>query len=182
VATDPYVAPEYDEEPRQQQNVAPGVVIPPARSWTPNRPGDEVSVGQPRGPLFGSPGPNIGYALTLVNRAVDRFALAPGEDAHDAAAVVGELAMRRAASYGRAPVMTDIECAMLVLGYQGGCTPDFAEWRARAVAGAGHEYARRRELCDSVPIDELRLTPAALAPRVEDVRKQVRETFETLPA
>ncbi len=85
--------------------------------------------------------------------------------------------MRRAASYGRAPVMPDIECGMLVFGYQGGCAPDFAEWRATVVEGAAHEYVRRRELCDAVPLDALRLAPSALGTRVEDVRREVRATF-----
>jgi hypothetical protein len=182
VSTDPYVAPDIDELPRQAQNVAPGVSIPAPAAWHAGRPGDDVAIGQPHGLLLGSPGPNVGYALALVERARDRFALAPHEHADDAAAVVGDLGMRRAASYGRAPVMPDVECAMLVFGYQGGCAPDFAEWRATVVEGASHEYARRRELCDAVSLDELRLAPTALASRVEDVRRQVRAAVEALGA
>ena len=178
MSTDPYVAPELDELPRQEQNVAPGVHLPPPRAWWLGRPGDEVALSQPQGLLFGSPGPNVGYALALVERARDRFALAPHEEVEDASAIVGELAMRRGASYGRAPVMHDIECAMLVFGYQGGCAPDFAEWRARVVEGARHDYFRRRTLCDAVPIDALRLAPSVLATRVEEVRRQVREAAE----
>ena len=178
MSTDPFVAPDLDEAPRQEQNVAPGVTLPAAVAWHPGRPGDEVAIGQPHGLLLGSPGPNVGYALALVHRASDRFALAPHEHTEDAAAVVGDLGMRRAASYGRAPVMPDIECAMLAFGYQGGCAPDFAEWRATVVEGAAHEYARRRELCDAVPLDALRLAPSALSSRVEDVRHEVRATVE----
>lgn len=179
--TDPYVAPELDELPRQTQNVAPGVHVPPAEAWTADRPGDEVAYGQPRGMLLGSPGPNIGYALTLVQRVRDRLALAPGEHVDDAASVVGELGMRRAASYGRAPVMPDLECAMLIFGYQGGCPADFAAWRARVVEGAHHDYPRRRALCDGVAIDELRLAPRALAPRVDAVRSTLRAAVDAAP-
>ncbi len=179
--TDPYVAPELDELPRQAQNVAPGVSLPAAEPWRLGRPGDEVAVGQPRGLLLGSPGPNIGYALKLVQRVRDRLVLAPGEHVDDAAALVGELGMRRAASYGRAPVMPDLECAMTVFGYQGGCPPDFATWRAAVVEGVHHEYPRRRALCDAVPIDELRLTPTVLAGRVEGVRATVRAAVESAP-
>jgi hypothetical protein len=179
VPTDPYVAPDIDELPRQAQNVAPGVMLPAAAAWRVGRPGDEVSTGQPRGLMLGSPGPNIGYALTLVERVRDRLALAPYEHTDDAAAVVGDLAMRRAASYGRAPVMPDIECAMLVFGYQGGCPPDFAEWRAQAVEGAHHEYARRRALCDAVSLDALRLAPTALSSRVDEVRREVRSAVDS---
>ncbi|MEX2254632.1 MAG: hypothetical protein WEC34_04265 [Acidimicrobiia bacterium] len=185
MSTDPFVSPTPADTPRQAQNVAPGVTLPAARAWSLHRPGDEVAVGQPHGELLGDPGPNIGYALTLVHRAQDRFALAPHEHRDDAAAVVGELAMRRAASYGRAPVIHDVECAMSVLGYQGGCAPDFAEWRAGMVLGAHHEYARRRALVDAVPPDELRLAPSALASRIESVRGALRRAVEhdrALPA
>lgn len=178
MSTDPFVAPDIDEAPRQEQNVAPGVRIPAAVAWHTGRPGDEVATGQPRGLLLGSPGPNVGYALALVRRASDRFALAPHEHFEDAAAVVGDLGMRRAASYGRAPVMPDIECAMLVFGYQGGVAPDFAEWRASVVEGAAHDYSRRRELCDAVSLDELRLALPALTSRIEDVRREVRATVD----
>lgn len=181
MSTEPYVPASHDDVPRQDQNLAPGVHVPPARSWRVHRPGDEVSVGQPHGELLGSPGPNVGYALTLAHRACDRFALAPHEHVDDAVAVVGELAMRRAASYGRAPVMPDVECAMLVLGYQGGCAPDFAEWRATLIEGAHHEYARRRVLVDAVPLDELRLAPSALAARAEEVRRHLRAGVEAAP-
>jgi len=174
VSTDPYVPADPGDAPRQAQNVAPGVALPPARAWRLHRPGDEVAVGQPHGELFGDPGPNIGYALSLVHRAQPRFALAPHEHFDDAAAVVGEVAMRRAASYGRAPVATDVECAMLAFGYQGGCAPDFAEWRASMIQGAHHDYPRRRVAVEAVPLDELRLTPQALASRVEEVRRRVR--------
>jgi hypothetical protein len=175
--TDPFTVPAEGDAPRQEQNLAPGVSVPPAGRWTADRPGDLLG-GQPHGEMLGSPGPNVGFALTLVHRAQDRLALAPHEHRDDACAVVGAVAMRRAASYGRAPVMPDIECAMLVLGYQGGCAPDFAEWRARAIEGAHHEYTLRRVFSDAVPLDALRLAPSALTPRVEDVRREVRTAAE----
>ena len=172
--TDPFIATNLDDAPRQAQNLAPGARIPPARSWRADRPGD-LHGAQPEGELLGSPGPNIGYGLTLAARARDRLALAPHEHAEDAVAVVGELAMKRAASYGRAPVMTDVECAMLVLGYQGGADPDFAQWRASAVETAGHDYARRRVFCDAVDFDALRLMPSALSSRIAEVRASLRD-------
>jgi hypothetical protein len=176
VSTDPFVAPTADDAPLPTQNVAPGVAVPPAQGWRLHRPGDDVAVGQPRGELLGVPGPNIGYALSLVHRAKARFALAPHEHFDDAAAVVGEVAMRRAASYGRAPVAADVECAMLVFGYEGGCTPDDAEWRASVIQGAHHDYPRRRVLVEAVPLDELRSAPSALRGRLDDVRARLRAT------
>jgi hypothetical protein len=172
--TDPYVSARLDEAPRQEQNVAPGAHRPPSRAWFATRPGD-LEHGQPVGELFGSPGPNIGYALTLANRVRDRLALAPHERADDALAVIGELAMKRAASYGRAPVMTDVETALLVLGYQGGCAPAFAEWRAAAVEDAHHDYPLRRALCDAVDIEDLQRPPAARSAQLDSLREHVRE-------
>ena len=59
------------------------VHMPPARSWRADRPGDLGAV-QPKGALLGSPGPNVGYALTLANRVRDRMRLEPHEEADDA--------------------------------------------------------------------------------------------------
>lgn len=184
--TDPFVAPTLDDAPRQEPNLAPGVHLPPAKGWWADRPGD-LHGGQPVGELLGAPGPNIGYALALVRRAADRLMLAPHEHRDDAIALVGELAMKRAASYGRAPVMADVESAMLVLGYTGGTEPDFAQWRAQAVHGAAHDYPRRRALCDAVDVDVIRLAPRALAGRLAEVRAgfrdaAVRELGERRPA
>ena len=75
MAADPFVADTLADEPRQARNLAPGVSMPPARPWVADRPGDEVSLGQPHGRLFGNPGPNIGYAAILTHRIVDRLAL-----------------------------------------------------------------------------------------------------------
>ena len=113
--------------------------MPPARAWVADRPGDEVAAGQPHGRLFGTPGPNIGYAATLAHRLGDRLALGPGEHLEDALAVVSELAMKRAASFGRAPVLADLDVAALILGYLGGCDPDDA-----LVAGRSHRRCRPR--------------------------------------
>lgn len=181
MSTDPYVAARRDEEPRQEPNLAPGVYRPPTRAWRAVRPGD-LNGDQPRGGLFGTPGPNIGYALGLANRARDRLALAPHERVDNALAVVGELAMARAVSYGRAPVMPDVEWALLVLGYQGGCDPSFAQWRARAVEDAHYDYRQRRALCDAVTVDVLTLSPSALAAQLGAVRERVRARSEAFLA
>jgi hypothetical protein len=167
--TDPFVADRLDDEPRQLPNLSPGVRLPAARSWHTDRPGDLVDGIQPRGALLGSPGPNIGYALLLTHRAVDSFDRSPLEHADDVEAVVAALAMKRAASFGRAPVGADVECAALVLGYQGTATPEVVEWRAAAVDDAHHDYEAVRTICDAVPLEALRLAPSALAARLGDV-------------
>jgi hypothetical protein len=176
VATDPFVAPELGDLPRQAANLAPGVRIPPAHSWHASRPGD-LEAGQPVGGLLGRPGPNVGYALALTNRMRDSLSLAPHESIDDAVAAVSELAMRRAASFGRAPVMADVEAAATVLGYTGDAPAGFATWRADAVHGADHEWAVRRAVVDAVPESALRKPPPAGA-QLDDVRSDLKAALD----
>jgi hypothetical protein len=156
--TDPFVAPELEDRPRQETNLAPGVHLPAAQGWRANRPGDLVA-GQPTGSLLGRPGPNVGYAVTLAARRRDSITLAPHEHAADAMAVIAELAMKRAASYGRAPIMPDVQIAATLLGYEGEPDDAFASWRTGVVHGADHEYGVRRAVIDAVPDSVLRLPP-----------------------
>jgi hypothetical protein len=164
VPTDPFVAPDLDDRPRQQQNLPPGLGYPPARSWKPDRPGDrtamEAGTATPEGALRGRPGPNVGYGYTLAERARDRLRLAPHEHAEDAVSVVAEVAMKRAAAFGRAPVKADIDLAIEILGYEGAIDDGFGAWRARAVHDAAHHYPVRRAIVDSVPDTLLRAGPA----------------------
>ncbi|MGH9026540.1 MAG: hypothetical protein ACRDWD_10580 [Acidimicrobiia bacterium] len=170
---DPYVAERLEDRPRQEQNLAPGVKMPAARTWWSDRPGD-LPAGQPRGGLFGAPGPNIGYALTLAERMRDQLALADGEHTDDALALVGEIAMRRAAGFGRAPVKTDLEIARTILGWSadGAPWPDegFVAWRTKAIRDAAHEYERRRALVDAVPEAALNAGPADFSAQVPGAR------------
>jgi hypothetical protein len=177
VAADPYVTPTLDDTPRQLPNLAPGVRIPPARPWVPDRPGDDVAYGQPRGRLFGTPGPNIGFALLLAHHLHDRMTLTPSEHFDDAAAVVSEVAMKRAASYGRAPVLADLESAATILGYLGGCDPDDALWREAAVADAEHDYPTRRAICDAVELANLRRPLETIRARALEYRGQLRAAW-----
>jgi hypothetical protein len=157
--TDPFVAPELDDLPRQEPNLAPGVHLPAAHAWKADRPGDLVA-GQPTGHLLGRPGPNVGYALTLAERLRDSLQVLPHEHVADALSVIAELAMKRAASYGRAPTLPDVEIAATLLGYRGGQVDEsFADWRRQVVHGAEHEYGVRRALVDAVPDAVLRLPP-----------------------
>jgi hypothetical protein len=153
--TDPFVPPDPSARPRQQQNLPPGVALPPARSWRATRPGD-LAAGWVEGPLLGRPGPNVGYSYTLAKRAADRLRLAPHEHLDDAIAVVAEIAGKRATLFGRAPVIGDIDVAVMLLGYDGSADDAFAEARSQLVHEAAHNYPRRRAIVDSVPDDLLR--------------------------
>jgi hypothetical protein len=171
--TDPYVPSKIGDRPRQQQNLPPGLGLPPARDWRADRPGDLKS--QPgEGALMGRPGPNVGYAYTLAARARSKLRLSAHEHAEDVIAVIAEIAGKRAARFGRAPVIGDIDVAVELLGYDGTADESFVELRSRLTHDAAHDYTRRRELVDAVPEELLRLRGAALAERVAEWRAQAR--------
>ena len=170
--TDPYVPVPLDEKPRQQQNFAPGVFMPPARAWVADRPGD-VRARPPRGPLTGSPGPNVGFTLSLARRARDRFRLEPGEHVDDAVAVVAELAMKRAATFGRAPTILDVDFAIELLGYAGAAPENVRRWRPGVVRGADHDYVVRRAIADTVSSSLLRITLQELPEHLSAVRAAI---------
>ena len=173
--TDPFVAPELDDRPRQEPNLAPGVHLPAAQAWKADRAGDLVA-GQPTGNLLGRPGPNVGYAVTLATRLRDSVQLAPHEHQADALAVIAELAMKRAASFGRGPVLADVQTAATLLGYQGECDDSFAAWRRDVSHGADHEYGVRRALVDAVPDAVLRLPPKVPA-LVDEFRVDLQQSL-----
>ena len=168
--TDPYVPTPLDEKPRQKQNFAAGVSMPPARGWRADRPGDDV-VQMPSGPLTGSPGPSIGFALTLAKRSRDRLRLEPSEHGDDAVAVVAELAMKRASTFGRAPTATDIDVAAELLGFSGPAPADVKSWRPGVIRGAHHEYVVRRRIADAVDDAVLRTALGDLGEVIADARR-----------
>ncbi len=173
MATDPFVAPRLGDLPRERQNLSPGVDYPPASAWEANRAGD-LPTGQPDGPLYGKPGPNVGFATKLAHGRSDRMHLRDHEALEDALPVVSELGMRRAASFGRAPTVHDIDWAIRLMGYDRPVGDDF-DWRLPAVEGAHEEWPRRREIVNVVPDELLRLAPDQLGEGVEEFRAAVRE-------
>jgi hypothetical protein len=172
VPTDPFVPSELADRPRQQQNLPPGLAPPPARDWRADRPGDLGGV-EAAGALLGRPGPNVGYAYTLAGRARDVLRISALEHDDDVVAVLAEIGGKRAASFGRAPVMTDIDVAIALLGYDGLVEDSFVEVRSRLVHGAAHDYIRRRELVDAVPEALLSMRMADLLRAVDEWRSQL---------
>jgi hypothetical protein len=169
VPTDPFVPSDPNARPRQQQNLPPGLALPPAGDWRSDRPGD-LGPEQPEGALLGRPGPNVGYAYTLAQRAKDRLRLGPFEHVNDALAVLAEVAGKRAALYGRAPVIGDIDLAIAILGYDGTAGDGFVAARTAAVHDASHSYYRRRAMVDSVPDELLRQRPQQAAAEIAEWR------------
>jgi hypothetical protein len=167
---DPFVPASLDEAPRQEPNLAPGSHMPPSRSWKADRPGD-LGAMQPKGALLGSPGPNVGYALRLANRVRDRMKLEPHEEADDAIAVIAAIAMKRSATFGRAPTVNDVDFAMELLGYAGDAPEDVRNWRPDVVRAAAHDYIVRRAVVDTVSTGLLRLAITELPEHLAIVRE-----------
>ena len=177
--TDPFVPAELADRPRQQQNLPPGLAPPAAGDWRANRPGD-LTADTTTGPLIGRPGPNVGYAYTLAARARGALRMSPLEHDDDVVAVIAEIAGKRAASFGRAPVMTDVDVAIALLGYDGLVDDDFVALRARLVHDAAHSYPRRRRLVDAVPESLLPLRMADLLRAVDEWRSELTRTHAGL--
>ena len=166
-------APEF--VPRKAGRSGKAYESPPRRadSWLAVRPGDLEGRGQPSGPGLGVQGPDQGYALTLARRLRDQLVLTDGERAADAIAGCLGVALRRAALFGRAPVIDDLRLAFALFGFLDGDAPqDLVEFRRHRFAGAdsSHHYAEVRELAVLVPEETLRMTAGEVAARRADWR------------
>jgi hypothetical protein len=126
--------------------------------WTLDRPAEVAFGRQPVGPRLGYPGPDIGYALTLLPRIRPEIRMAPGEHVEDADAGCSAIAMRRAAIFGRAPVIHDLRIAFTIWGFLDEHPPAvLVAYRGPRFAGAGHDYDTQRAIVDQIPDATLRL-------------------------
>jgi hypothetical protein len=144
----------------------PSAILPPPRPWYPGRPGDLDGRRPPSGPRFGATGPDLGYGLKLARRLADRVELAAGEHRTDAVAGCFACGSRRAAHFGRAPVIHDMEWAYLLWGYLGTPPDDLVQWRAPRFRGAAENYWVQRQVVDAVRPETLSLTPAQVSERL----------------
>jgi len=162
MAVDPYVPTRQEDAPRRS------VAIPPAQGWRAVRPGDidpAVAPGR-KGILFGTPGPDSGYALTLAERFGDQIEVVAPETVHDAEALAAHVAMRRGGVFGRAPVRADLELGFTLFGWLGDAPADLVEWRRFAAAGVGHDYPRRIALVEQIPEWVIRQRPDQVRERI----------------
>ena len=84
--------------------------------WEARRPGD-LEGRQPVGAGLGYQGPDQGYALRLAAGFRPQLVLSDAERVDDAVAGCTAIAMRRAALYGRAPVIHDLRIAFMIWGF-----------------------------------------------------------------
>jgi hypothetical protein len=130
--------------------------------WSPDRPGD-IEGFQPTGPQLGSPGPDQGFGLRIANRLRPRLQLQTGEHPDDVVQGCLGVALRRASSFSRAPVVHDVDLAFTIWGYFDPDPPaDLVALRSRLFEGlrhVGHHYTEARAVADMVPETTLRMTP-----------------------
>jgi hypothetical protein len=155
--------------------VAPAVPVRGYRSpdhvpsrWEPQRPA-EIQGRQPLSAGLGHPGPDQGYALHLAERLRPQVVATAGQSVDDALRGALTIALRRAALYGRAPVIHDLRLALTIWGWLDADPPaDLLERRRElfeGVANVVHHYSEGRRLADLVPEATLRLTPDDVASR-----------------
>lgn len=141
---------------RAADEVRPVERLPPPRRWKPDRPGDLATAGPGR--YRGVPGPDQGYALRLARQFHGLLTLAEGEHEEDAVAGCLGVALKRAALFGRAPVIHDLELAFVLFGYAQDSPADLVEFRRSLFQGAAHDYWDQRAITDLVPEATLHLS------------------------
>ncbi len=104
----------------------------------------------PSGDGFGTPGPDAGFAKTLISRA-DIDGHSPELDA-----VLSAIMVARASSFGRAPTTTDLEAAKAMCGIGPGDAPDWVhERRERWMHAIAHDKPQGRTAVSELDRDLL---------------------------
>ena len=78
--------------------------------------------------------------------------------------------MRRAAHFGRAPVIHDLTLAATLWGFDDGAPADLIAVREPLFRAASHHYQVQRTIADCEPVATLRLTPEQVGERLADWR------------
>lgn len=153
---------------------------PPRRpeTWSVDRPADFAGEGrQPEGDRLGSQGPDQGYALKLAHLVKPNLKLASGEHAKDALAGIVAIGLKRASTFGRAPVIHDLRIGATLFGFDdAGADPTLVRLRTELFEEVSHfhHYAELRHIADLVSPDVLRQTPAQVKARYDaDWRDQL---------
>jgi hypothetical protein len=128
--------------------------------WATTRPAELSIPTAPRGRSVGTPGPDAGFALRLAGRYAHDLKLVDGESEHDVVFGCALIGARRAALFGRAPSIYDVQLALALWGFLVDVTPEFAATRQQAFSSVSHDYVAQRALVDAIPEESLRLTPA----------------------
>jgi hypothetical protein len=106
-----------------------------------------------RGGAFGTPGPDTGWALHLIE-AADLGERSPGLEA-----LLATLMAARASRFGRAPTPEDLEVAKLLCGLGEGLPRMLSDRRARWLRASAHEKVKGRSALAEIDVDLLLATP-----------------------
>jgi hypothetical protein len=150
--------------------VRPAERMPVPRGWFATRPGEVWLEGPPTGKRFGAPGPDQGYGVKLARLFEDRLRLVPPEQADGVVSGCSAVGDKRAARFGRAPVIHDFELAFTVWGFLGEAPAGLVEFRKPLFLAAAHDYWAQRAIADAVPDETLQLTAADVAGRLSEWR------------
>jgi hypothetical protein len=142
--------------------------LPVPRSWRSTRPGEILDPVPPKGRSFGSTGPDLGYGLKLARLLAPKVTLAEGEHLADAVAGCFAVGAKRAAMFGRAPVIFDMVLAFTLWGFMGDAPADLIALRKPLFMGAAHEYWEQRQIVDRVKESTLRMTPDQVKAKLSD--------------
>jgi hypothetical protein len=124
---------------KAQDRIRPSDRLGLPGTWVQDRPAELTGLTPPVGEQFGVTGPDLGFGLKLAKRFLDRLVLTEGEDPHDALAGCFACGTRRAASFGRAPVIYDMEWAYTLWGYLAQAPAELVALRVPLFRGAGHD-------------------------------------------
>ncbi len=153
----------------EADQVRPALRLEEPRPWVADRPAELRFPVRPGGRNLGTPGPDQGYALRLARRFADRLRLRQGEAEEDVIVGTALLASRRAALFGRAPAVQDIETALSLFAFLDDDPPEgLLDVRRLAFSSAGRDYSVQRALVDRVPEGVIRLSATDVAGRRED--------------
>jgi hypothetical protein len=129
-------------------------------AWTASRPAELGGPVALSGRSVGTPGPDAGFALRLARRFEHDLKLGEGETEHDVLLGVALIAARRAALFGRAPCIYDVQFALTLWGFLGDVPADLGATRRAAFSSVSHDYVAQRALVDGIDEETLRRKPA----------------------
>ena len=147
--------------------------LPVADAWRADRPAEIPPEGPPKGRRFGTTGPDQGYGLKLAKLIEPQVQLAAGEHKEDVMAGCIAVGLKRAALFGRAPVIYDMELGFGVWGFLDAAPGELIAFRTPLFQGAAHDYWTQRDVVDRVKETTLRMAHT-------EVRKQVNVWRELL--
>ena len=129
-------------------------------AWTASRPAELGGPTALSGRSVGTPGPDAGFALRLARRFEHDLKLGAGETEHDVLLGVALIAARRAALFGRAPCIYDVQFALTLWGFLTDAPADLQAARRTAFSSLSHDYVAQRALVDGIDEATLRRKPA----------------------